>query len=125
MISVTTMFAQSKNVKVEVLYFKANLACCKAKSCNVLENDIKAIIVKNYPDSNSVTFKEIKLVDEANKALIEKHKAESQSVIIVKKKKKKETVIDVTDIIKAYIKDQNKLSLELQLVSKINEPIKK
>lgn len=125
MISVITIFAQSKNGKVEVLYFKANLACCKAKSCNALENDIKTIIVKNYPDSNSVTFKEIKIVDETNKALIEKYKAESQTVIIIKKKKKKETSIDVTDIVKAYIKDQNKVSLEQQLVSKINEPIKK
>jgi len=125
MTSVINLSAQTKNAKIEVLYFKANLACCKAKSCNALENDIKTIIVKNYPDSNSVIFKEIKLVDEANKALIEKYKAESQTVIIIKKKKKKETSIDVTDIVKIYIKDQNKESLEKQLISKINEPIKK
>ncbi|OIP02067.1 MAG: hypothetical protein AUJ97_06420 [Bacteroidetes bacterium CG2_30_32_10] len=92
------LFAQSKKSSIEVLYFKANLACCKAKACNVLESDIQNIITKNYPDG-SVKFTEVKLVDVANKDLIDKYNAKSQTVIIVKKTKKKETFVDVSDLV--------------------------
>ena len=74
------LFAQSNKKSVEVLYFKANLACCKAKACNALEGNIKSIIDKNYPNGN-VNFKVVKLADEANKELVDKYKAQSQTVV--------------------------------------------
>lgn len=122
-ISVSALFAQSTKGKAEVLYFKANLACCKAKACNVLEADIKAIVEKNYPNGN-VVFKEIKLADESNKALIDKYQATSQTVVIVKKKKKNETSVNVTDIVKNFLLDQNKETLEKELIAKIDGMLK-
>jgi hypothetical protein len=124
MLSVVTLSAQSKKGKIEILYFKANLCACRAKSCSALENDIKAIVGKNYPDS-SVVVTEIKLADDANKALVEKYKAQSQTVIIVKKKKNNEFSSDVSDIVKTYVQDQNKETLEQQLKIKIDEIKKK
>lgn len=112
--------AQNNKGKIEVLYFKANLACCKAKACNAIETDIQAIILKNFPD-NSVSFKEIKLADTLNNALIKKYSAVSQSVIIVKKKKKKEFSTDISYAVKSYIQSQNKEALEAELLSKIAE----
>ncbi|HNW90079.1 MAG TPA: hypothetical protein PKN48_10475 [Bacteroidales bacterium] len=122
-ISTSALFAQSAKGKAEVLYFKANLACCKAKACNVLEADIKTIVEKNYPKGN-VVFKEIKLAEESNKALVEKYQAGSQTVVIVKKKKKNETSINVTDIVKNYLLDQNKETLEKELVAQIDGLLK-
>ncbi|MCK9613457.1 MAG: hypothetical protein M0R16_11300 [Bacteroidales bacterium] len=122
-ISVSALFAQSTKGKAEVLYFKANLACCKARACNALEADIKGIVEKNYPTGN-VVFKEVKIADESNKALIEKYQATSQTVIIVKKKKKKEISINVTDIVKSYLLDQKKENLEKELIAKIDGFIK-
>ncbi len=123
LISASALFAQSTKGKAEVLYFKANLACCKAKACNVLEADIKAIIEKNYPKKN-VIFKEIKIAEESNKALVDKYQATSQTVIIVKKKKKKETNINVSDLVKNYLLDQNKEILEKSLVAQIDALLK-
>ncbi|HOY30809.1 MAG TPA: hypothetical protein PKW80_02915 [Bacteroidales bacterium] len=122
-ISASALFAQSTKGKAEVLYFKANLACCKAKACNVLEADIKGIVEKNYPTGN-VIFKEVKIAEESNKALIDKYQATSQTVIIVKKKKKKETSVNVTDIVKNYMLDQNKETLEKELIAKIDGLLK-
>ena len=42
-----TLFGQSNKRNVEVLYFKANLACCKATACNVLEGNIRSIIERD------------------------------------------------------------------------------
>ena len=123
LLTTITIFAQTAKSSVEVLYFKANLACCKAKSCNVLEADIKDIIEKSYPTGN-VVFKEVKLTDEANKALVEKYNAKSQTVIIVKKKKKKETSTDVSDIVQNYLKDQNKEKLKQDLLTKVDVKVK-
>lgn len=109
--------------KAEVLYFKADLTCCQAKSCNALEGVIKEIVEKNFK-SEAVNFKEVKLADESNKELVEKHNAKSQTVVIVAKKKKKETVVDVSDIVRTYSRNQNKDELEKQLLAKINETIK-
>jgi len=118
------LFAQSKKSSIEVLYFKANLACCKAKACNVLESDIQNIITKNYPDG-SVKFTEVKLVDVANKDLIDKYNAKSQTVIIVKKTKKKETFVDVSDLVQKYVQSQDKTTFEKDFIAKINEKPKK
>jgi hypothetical protein len=115
-----TSYAQKSKVKIEVLYFKANLACCKARACNALESTIQNIILKNYPDSNKVVFREIRLADEANKTLIDKYKAQSQTVVLVKKKKKKEESIDVSDIVNNYKISANQEILEKELNEKIN-----
>jgi disulfide oxidoreductase YuzD len=66
-----TTFAIANAQKAEFLYFKADLACCKAKSCNALEGDLKALIEKNYPNGE-VIFKTIKISDEANKDIVAK-----------------------------------------------------
>lgn len=124
MLTVIMLFAQSGKGKVEVLYFKANLACCKARSCNALSGDIQMIIQKNFADS-SVTFKEIILADEANKELVTKYNAQSQTVVLLKIKKKQETSIDVSDIVKTYVQNQNKEILEQSLLAKITEIKKK
>ncbi|MDD5571619.1 MAG: hypothetical protein PHD97_10775 [Bacteroidales bacterium] len=121
MLSGIMLSAQSTKSKVEVLYFKANLACCKARACYVLEVDIQNIVGKD----TSIVFREIKLADEANKALVEKYKAKSQTVIIIKKKKKKEYSTDISDIVQAYVQNQNKETLEKELMNKINEIKKK
>ncbi|HNZ42762.1 MAG TPA: hypothetical protein PLB59_04450 [Bacteroidales bacterium] len=123
MISASALFAQSTKGKAEVLYFKANLACCKAKACNVLEADVKSIVEKNYPKGN-VVFKVVKIAEESNKALVEKYQAVSQTVIVVKKKKKNDTSINVTDIVKNYMLDQNKETLEKELIAKIDGLLK-
>jgi len=122
-ISTSALFAQSTKGKAEVLYFKANLACCKAKACNVLEADIKGIVEKNYPKGN-VVFKEVKLTEESNKPLVDKYQAGSQTVIIVKKKKKKETSINVSDLVQNYMKNQDKAALETELIAKIDGMLK-
>ena len=120
MLSGMLLSAQSVKNKIEVLYFKANLSCCKSRACNALEAEIQNIISENYPDS-SVVLTEIKLVDEANKALIEKYNAKSQTVIIVRKKKKKEFYVDVSDIVQSYVQNQNKETLKQEVTAKISE----
>lgn len=115
------VFAQKSNV--EVLYFKAQLACCKAAACNNLENEVKAIIEKNFPNGN-VTFKQVALTDEANKDLVAKYNAKSQTVVIVKTAKKKETSTDISDIIRSYARSNDKTKFETELVDKINEILK-
>jgi hypothetical protein len=113
------LHAQKKNT-VEVMYFKANLACCQAKSCAMLENDVKAIVEKNFSDG-TVIFREIKLADEANKELVEKYKAQSQTVVLVQKTKKGEKSMDISDIVKTYRQNQNKEELEKALMAKVSE----
>ena len=76
LMSVTVVVAQ----KAEVLYFKADMPCCKARACNNLEADIKAVVEKNYPKGD-VVFKQVRIADEANKALVEKHQAKAQTII--------------------------------------------
>ncbi len=111
----------SQAQKAEFLYFKADLACCKAKSCNALEGDIKAMVEKNYPKGN-VIFKTIKISDEANKELVAQHNAKSQTCILVVKKKKGDLYYDISDLVRKYMLAQadektqagNNLILEIQ-----------
>lgn len=117
------LFAQAKKSTVEVLYFKANLACCKAKTCNALQADIQSLITKNYPNGN-VVMKEVKLADEANKDLIAKYNAKSQTVIILKKSKKKEKYFDASDMVQKYVQSQDKTTFEKEFIAKINEIMK-
>ena len=118
-----TLFAQSNKKSADVLYFKANLCPCKAKSCNALEGNIKSVIEKDFPKGN-VNFKVVKLADEANKELVDKYNALSQTVVIVSKKKKKEVSVDVSDLVNTYAKDNDQAKFETAFTSKINESLK-
>jgi hypothetical protein len=113
-------FGQSNKKNVEVLYFKANLACCKAKACDALQSDVEGVI-KKYFENEKVELKVVKLADETNKDLIAKYNATSQTVVIVKKKGKKETSDDATAIVQEYSKTKNKDKFENDLKAKISE----
>lgn len=115
--------AQFSKNETGILYFKANLSCCKARACNALEADVRSVIEKYFADKN-ISFKVVKLADEANKALIEKYNAKSQTVVIVKKKKRKETVTDVSAIVRNYAIKKDKEMFEKELKNKISECLK-
>jgi hypothetical protein len=78
------------------------------------------LIEQKFPDK-SVVFKRIKITDEANKSLVEKYKAESQTVIICRKKRSKELFVDVSEIVKEYAYNEDKTYFEREMMSKINE----
>jgi uncharacterized lipoprotein YehR (DUF1307 family) len=104
--------------KAEVLYFKANLTCCQAKACYTLESDVKAVVEKNFP-SSKVVFKEVKIADEANKELVEKYHAKSQTVVMVIKKRKKEKVVDLSAVVRQYARSSNKDDFEKEFVDRV------
>jgi hypothetical protein len=112
-----TVLAASPKKGVEVLYFKAQLSCCQARACNTLENDIKTLIAANF-DTSKVTFTEVLLADAKNKALVEQYKAKSQTVVVVNAKKKK--TIDVSDLVRTYLRNGDKATFEKELIQKIN-----
>ncbi len=112
-----SIYAQKNKGSVEVLYFKAQLACCQAKSCNVLENDLKTIIQNNF--SKKVKFKEIKLNEPKNDNLIKKYSARSQTVIVISTKKGNEKSLDLTNIINEYKKNSDLENFEKQIIEKI------
>ncbi len=112
-------FAQSKKTDIEVLYFKAQLACCQARSCNKIEGDVKDMIDKMYPNAN-VKYKVVQMESEANKALVQKYKARAMSLVIVNNSKKKETFVDASDIVRQYYRSGDKAKLEKDLKEKIN-----
>jgi len=114
-----TSYAQ----QTEVLYFQAELACCRAKACNELQSDIKAMIENKY-NSNQVKFTVVKLSDAANKSLVEKHNASSQTVVIVTTNGRKEKVKDISDIVKAYARNRDKNIFENQLFAQLEEASK-
>jgi uncharacterized protein YqkB len=122
-ISTGATFGQSNKKSTEVLYFKANLCKCKAGACNALQADVDSVIVKYFQNEN-IEFKVIKLADEANKDLVAKYNAKSQTVVIVSKKKKKENSIDVSDIVANYSRTKDKAKFEDEMKTKINEILK-
>ena len=111
-----TVLASSPKKRVEVLYFKAQLSCCQARACNTLENDIKTLIAANF-DTSKVTFTEVLLADAKNKALVEQYKAKSQTVVVVNAKKKK--TMDVSDLVRTYLRNGDKATFEKELIQKI------
>ena len=119
----TMAFAKEKKNTIEVLYFKANLACCKAKACNALEGKVKEIVDKNWTDG-SVTFRQVKLSDSTNTELVKKYSAQSQTLILVKTNKKKEASLDISAILKEYAKTNDAQKFETEFTAKINEFIK-
>lgn len=120
---VILMGASAIAQKAEVLYFKANLACCAARACATVEKDVKATVEKNFT-KDKVVFKQVKLDDPANKALVDKHNAKSQTVVMVVKKRRGETVIDLTDIVRKYSRNNNKAELEKDLVARMTPALK-
>jgi hypothetical protein len=121
-ISAEATFGQSNKKSVEVLYFKADLACCKAKACNALQADVDSVLIKYFQNEN-IEFKVIRLADEANKELVTKYNAKSQTVMIVSKKRKKENIIDVSDIVANYSKSKDKVKFENEMKDKISESL--
>ena len=108
---------------VEVLYFTANLCPCKARVCNALQADVDSVLIKYFQNEN-IEFKVIKLSDQANKELVTKFNAKSQTVVIVSTKRKKENVIDVSDVVANYSKSKDKVKFETEMKDKINEILK-
>jgi len=66
----------------------------------------------------------VALADEANKALIDKYNAQSQTVILVRTIKKKEFATDLTPIVQAYKQSNDKAKFEQEMKAKIEEVIK-
>ena len=115
-----SVFAQNKGTKVEVLYFKAQLACCQARACNTLEVDVQKVIDNNFKNNN-VSFKEIKLNDSANSELIKTYNAKSQTVVLVATKKSKRISVDVSDIVSEYAKNSDFEVFQKKLSEQINQ----
>lgn len=119
----TIATAREKKSSIEVLYFKANLACCKARACNALEGKVKEIVDKNWADG-SVTFRQVKLNDSTNTDLVKKYRAQSQSLILVRTNKKKEASLDISAILQEYAKTNDAQKFETEFTAKVNEFIK-
>jgi hypothetical protein len=113
------MAAQKTTTSVEVLYFKAELSCCKARACNALGADVNKVIKNNFTDKK-VVFKEVKLADAENAELVKKHNAKSQTLVLIATKKSKETVVDVSEIVTAYARSNNFDDFQTKLKGKIN-----
>lgn len=115
-------FGQKKN-STEVLYFKAQLACCKARACTALQTDVDSVLIK-YFAKEDVAFRVVAMADDANKPLVDKYKAQSQTVVLVKTKKKKERVTDLTPIVQAYKQSGDKAKFEKDMRENIKSAIK-
>ena len=112
---VSATFAQ----KADILYFKANLPCCQAAACDALQNEVQAIISRNFKKSE-VRMLVVKLTDEKNKSLIEKHQAKSQTLILEFRNNKKKPV-DLSDILRAYLRINDRKQLESSIVERIKQ----
>ncbi|MFO8055454.1 MAG: hypothetical protein R6U19_09880 [Bacteroidales bacterium] len=107
--------------KAEVLYFKADLGCCQARTCDFIEKQVKQVVKENYKNDD-VVFRQVKLADKANAELVKKHKAKSQTVVIVNTQGS-EKVTDVTSIVKQYSRSKDKDELEDKLITAIKETL--
>lgn len=116
----TTVFSQSKNNSVEVLYFKAKQCACKTRVCDALENQMKSTIEKDFPDEN-IVFTRVWLNDKGNATLIEKYQAKPQTVVLVKTKRKKEWSADLTEPVKNLTVKGKAETAEADLKNKIAE----
>jgi len=115
-------FSQKKGTTVEVLYFKADLKCCQAATCNAISGKMQTIIEEAYPDGN-VTFTIVKIADEANSELVEKYDAKSQTVVVVKKRKAKESSVDISDIVNEYYTSKDEEKFKTNVLTKIDDLI--
>lgn len=114
-----TTFGKSKEV-VEVLYFKAKQCACKTRTCNAVEDQVKSVILKDFPDEN-IEFKRVWLNEKENEALIQKYSAKPQTVIMVRTKKDKEIVTDLTEIVHQFSLKKNQEEFEKQMKTTIAE----
>ncbi|TCO08384.1 hypothetical protein [Natronoflexus pectinivorans] len=105
--------------KTEVLYFKANLGCCMARACDLLQNDIKSMVESNF-EASEVIFKEVRLADPANADLVQKFNARSQTVIIVKNGDT-ENFKDISADARTYLRSRNSEEFESKLVASVND----
>lgn len=103
----------------KVLYFKADLACCMARSCDALQNEISEIITNNF--DNSVSFEAIKISEETKANIVSKYSAKSQTVIIEKYDKKGKFVefIDISAEVKTFAYNKDKVAFTEILKNKI------
>jgi TRAP-type C4-dicarboxylate transport system substrate-binding protein len=104
--------------KSEVYYFKADLPCCQARACNSIEEEVKQIVTAK---GGEVEFKVVRLSDPANKELVDKYNAKSQTVVILSKNKKKEKVVDASDVVRQYARSGNKDQFEKDLLARVND----
>ncbi|MDG5800293.1 hypothetical protein QA597_07990 [Marinilabiliaceae bacterium ANBcel2] len=105
--------------KAEVLYFKAELACCRARACDMLQNDIKAMVESNFEESE-VLFKEVRLSNPDNAELVEKFDARSQTVVIVKNGDV-ENFVDISAESRTYLRTRNREEFENNLIAILNK----
>jgi hypothetical protein len=117
------VFSQTKNSKAVVMYFKADLACCKARACGALENDVKAVVENNFRDGN-VIFRSIKISDPDNASLVEQYQAKSQTVMVVVSKKRKVSSVDATSLVSDFARSRDKESFETAFVKLIKDSMK-
>lgn len=110
----------AKAQKTEVLYFKADLACCRAKACDALESEVKSIIESNFNDG-IVQFTSVIISNAANAALVEKYNARSQTVVIVTKQGQNETSMDISDLVRNYNRNRDRENFQKDLLAKISE----
>ena len=96
------------------------MACCKARACAAVENDVKTIVENNFKECN-VVFKSVRIADPENASLVEQYNAQSQTVIIVVQKKKKFTSVDATLLVREFIQKQDKPAFETAFVKMIQE----
>lgn len=114
------VFAQQKAGSVEVLYFKAQLACCKAKACDALEKDVLKVVETNFKDQG-VSFREIKIEDPNNADLIKKYNARSQTVVIVSNNRSDDNALDISQIVARFSRNRDYETFETQVSEKINQ----
>lgn len=115
-----SVFAQEKAESVEVLYFKAQLACCRAKACDALEKDVQKAVETNFK-AQGVTFKEIKIEDPNNADLIKKYNARSQTVVIVSNNRSDDNALDVSQLVARFSRNRDYAAFETQISEKINQ----
>ncbi|MDD3875575.1 MAG: hypothetical protein PHT69_03085 [Bacteroidales bacterium] len=104
--------------KVEVLYFKADLACCAARACANLEGQVKAVVEENF-NNRDVVFKSIRIADPENAALIEKYSARSQTVIIRSLKRRSVNFTDATTMVRDFSRSQDQEAFKQSFLSAI------
>lgn len=114
-VALMALAGKSFGQKAEVLYFKANLSCCQARSCNELEGYVKALIMENF-SGDEVSFRAVKLADKDSKPLVDKYDAKSQTVIIVSNGKS----LDISDLVSTYSKNRDRKKAKQAIIDKIN-----
>lgn len=108
------------NDQVKDLYFKADLPCSQTEVCDAIENDVKQVIADNFADIN-ISFQRVVLADDANKPLVEEHRAKSQIVVIKTVKDGEAVTADISDITRRHARNQDKEKFASDIIAKIKE----